>query len=158
MIIRKIKDHDNNKIASIIKKVIIEMKAPKIGTAYADPNLNTLSKDYQVSRTVYYILEHNDEILGGAGINLLNECKEDVCELQKMYFLDKARGRGWGELMINKCLKFAKDQNFKSCYLETLSSMKLAQKLYLKKGFNYIEKPMGNTGHNNCDVWMIKHF
>ena len=35
--------------------------------------------------------------------------------------------------------------------------MKIAQKLYLKKGFNYIEKPMGNTGHNNCDVWMIKH-
>ena len=157
MIIRKIKDHDNDKIASIIKKVIIEMKAPKIGTAYADPNLNMLSQDYKMPRSIYYILEHNNEILGGAGINLLNHCSQNVCELQKMYFLKKARGRGWGESIINKCLKFAKDQNFKSCYLETLSSMKIAQKLYLKKGFSYIEKPMGNTGHNNCDVWMIKH-
>ena len=45
------------------------MKAPKIGTAYADPNLNTLSKDYQVSRTVYYILEHNDEIISVGELN-----------------------------------------------------------------------------------------
>ena len=102
MIIRKIKDHDNNKIASIIKKVIVEMKAPKVGTAYADPNLNMLSQDYKMSRTIYYILEHNNEILGGAGINLLNQCSQNVCELQKMYFLEKARGRGWGELIINK--------------------------------------------------------
>ena len=74
-----------------------------------------------------------------------------------MYFLKEARGKGWGELMINKCLKFAKAQNYKSCYIETVSSMKIAQKLYLKKGFSYIDKPIGNTGHHNCDIWMIKH-
>ena len=27
----------------------------------------------------------------------------------------------------------------------------------LKKGFSYIDKPIGNTGHHNCDIWMIKH-
>jgi len=157
MIIRKIKLADNNKIALIIKKVIVEMKAPKFGTAYSDPNLNSLSKDFLMPRTRYFILEHDDNILGGAGINFLNQHESNVCELQKMYFLKEARGKGWGELMINKCLKFAKANNYKSCYIETVSSMKMAQKLYLKKGFSYIDKPIGNTGHHSCDIWMIKH-
>ncbi len=157
MFIRKIKIADNNKIASIIKKVIVEMNAPIFGTAYADPNLNSLSKDFLMPRTRYFILEHNNDVLGGAGINFLNQYQSNVCELQKMYFLKEARGKGWGELMINKCLKFAKAQNYKSCYIETVSSMKIAQKLYLKKGFSYIDKPIGNTGHHNCDIWMIKH-
>jgi putative acetyltransferase len=34
--------------------------------------------------------------------------------------------------------------------------MKSAQKLYLSQGFKFIEKPLGNTGHNACPVWMIK--
>ncbi|MBL29829.1 MAG: GNAT family N-acetyltransferase [Flavobacteriaceae bacterium] len=157
MIIRKIKSKDNTKISSIIRQVIIEMKAPKIGTAYADPYLNFLSEDFLRPRTIYYVLEHNKVILGGAGINFLNQFNSDVCELQKMYFLNEARGRGWGEIMINKCLNFATINNFKSCYIETFSTMKKAQKLYLKKGFNYINGPLGLTGHNNCDVWMIKH-
>ena len=34
--------------------------------------------------------------------------------------------------------------------------MKAAQKLYLKKGFYYIDGPIGNTGHTSCNVWLIK--
>ena len=30
------------------------------------------------------------------------------------------------------------------------------QKLYLNKGFKYINSPLGNTGHNACPVWMLK--
>jgi len=36
-------------------------------------------------------------------------------------------------------------------------NMKSAQKLYLSEGFNYIDKPLGNTGHSSCPVWMIKN-
>ena len=42
------------------------------------------------------------------------------------------------------------------CYIETMPNMISAQKLYLKKGFEYIDKPMGNTGHTACPVWMLK--
>jgi putative acetyltransferase len=34
--------------------------------------------------------------------------------------------------------------------------MKKAQQLYLKNGFEYLEGPMGNTGHYSCTVWMLK--
>ena len=79
-----------------------------------------------------------------------------VCELQKMYFLSKARGQGLGDKMIDYCLSFAKEQGFKLCYIETLPYMEAAQKLYVKKGFQYIKKPMGSTGHTSCNVWLTK--
>jgi putative acetyltransferase len=31
-----------------------------------------------------------------------------------------------------------------------------AQKLYERMGFEPIDGPMGNTGHNSCEVWMTK--
>ena len=34
--------------------------------------------------------------------------------------------------------------------------MKAAVKLYNKYGFKNLDKPMGNTCHYNCNVWMIK--
>ena len=157
MTIREINHQDDLQIAKIIRSVIIEMKAPKTGTAFADPELNFLSTAFSGSRSKYFIVEETNKIFGGAGINPLNHFKDSVCELQKMYFLKEGRGKGWGEIMIEKCLNHARKNNFKICYIETMSFMKAAQKLYLKKGFEYIKKPLGNTGHVNCDRWMIKN-
>ena len=58
--------------------------------------------------------------------------------------------------MIHKCLQFARENEFELCYLETLPYMEAAQKLYRKVGFDYIDGPMGNTGHTTCNVWLTK--
>jgi putative acetyltransferase len=79
----------------------------------------------------------------------------DVCELQKMYFLPGARGRGLGERMIQACLAEARRLGYRTCYLETLSGMDAAQKLYARMGFRPICGPMGSTGHHGCDKWFI---
>ena len=82
--------------------------------------------------------------------------KENICELQKMYFLKQARGIGMGKKMIETCLHKAKKFGYKKCYIETMYNMESAQKLYLNQGFSYINHPMGNTGHSSCPVWMLK--
>ncbi len=38
---------------------------------------------------------------------------------------------------------------------ETMPYMKAAQLLYKKNGFDYLEGPMGDTGHYECGVNMI---
>jgi putative acetyltransferase len=81
---------------------------------------------------------------------------EGICELQKMYFLPEARGRGIGSEMMQICLNYAKSVGFKQCYLETLPYMENARKLYARSGFKSLEKPMGDTGHYNCSMWMLK--
>jgi putative acetyltransferase len=74
-----------------------------------------------------------------------------------MYFLESARGLGLGAQMIDLCLVKAKDFKFEGCYLETMTTMKAAQKLYLKNGFEYINDPLGNTGHYSCPIYMLKN-
>lgn len=154
--IRPIQKKDNQVVSKMIREVLVEQKAPKTGTAYEDKALDNLHKTYQHDRAVYFILIENDKIIGSAGIQAIAENSE-TCELQKMYFLPEARGRGLGKQMIERCLAFAKNKNYKSCYIETLPSMKAAQKLYLKNGFQYINQRLGETGHHSCTVFMLKH-
>ena len=156
MLIRPINESDNKALAIILRKVLIEMNIPKIGSAYEDPEIDNMYDSYKSSRSRYFVVEVNDQILGGAGINPLKDGDLDICELQKMYFHKSIRGRGIGDKMIELCLDFAIKSNFKKCYIETMPNMINAQKLYLKKGFNYIDGPLGDTGHNACPVWMIK--
>jgi putative acetyltransferase len=155
-IIREIESKDNLKIATVIRNVFEELDAPKAGTAYADPHLNTLFEVYQAENEIYFIVEMNGTILGGCGIGNLVEAEFKICELQKMYLAKEARGKGIAKDLMQKCLTFAKQVGYDKCYIETLPFMKDAQKLYVKSGFTYIDGPMGATGHNACDVFMIK--
>lgn len=154
--IREVREEDNAALGTAIRQVLIDIGVPKVGTAYADPELDFMFQAYQKERSAYFIIAEEDVVLGGAGIAPLAGEDPRICELQKMYFLMQARGKGWGQKMINHCLAYAKTQNFELCYLETLPYMQAAQKLYLKTGFDYIEGPMGNTGHTSCNVWLTK--
>ena len=155
-IIREIESKDNLKIATVIRNVFEELDAPKVGTAYADPHLNTLFEVYQAENEIYFIVEMDGTILGGCGIGNLVEAEFKICELQKMYLAKEARGKGIAKELMQKCLTYAKQVGYDKCYIETLPFMKDAQKLYVKSGFTYIDGPMGATGHNACDVFMIK--
>lgn len=154
-IIREILPHDNPKVAIVIRKVLEDLGVPKVGTAYADKALDRMYENYDVPRATYFVIEEINEIIGCAGIAQLENYEGNVCELQKMYFLETARGKGLGTKMMKVCLDRAREFGFEKCYLETMPYMKDAQKLYLKTGFGYIDAPMGNTGHYSCLVWML---
>lgn len=156
MKIREIEQQDNEQIASVIRQVFISDNYPKTGTAFADKQLDFMFEAYNYPKAVYFVVEENGKIIGGAGVNVLENSKKNICELQKMYFLEEARGKGVGHEMILKCLEKAIEFRYEKCYLETLPEMLNAQKLYKKVGFEYLTKPLGGTGHTNCPVWMIK--
>ena len=154
-IIRPIQPKDNVQVAKIIRSVLEDFNVPKVGTAYADTSLDCMFETYQKPRAAYFVLEENGKLIGGGGIAQLDNYEGNVCELQKMYFLDQARGRGLGTNMIDICLNKAKEFGYEKCYLETMSYMEAAQKLYKKYGFRYIDGAMGDTGHHACGVNML---
>ena len=157
MLIRPINESDNKHISVILREVLIEMDIPRIGSAYEDPEINNMYESYQSNRSIYFVVEENNKILGGAGVNQLKNGDINICELQKMYFHKSIRGRGIGDKMIELCLNFAVESNYKKCYIETMPNMVDAQKFYIKKGFKYIDNPLGNTGHTACPIWMLKN-
>lgn len=155
-LIREIEQKDNAQIAAVIRNVLVEMGVPKIGTAYEDKALDIMYETYNKKNATYFVIELDGRIVGGGGVSQLDNFEGNTCELQKMYFLPEARGKGLGAQMIEKCLTKAKEFGFEQCYLETMPYMKAAKKLYQRNGFDFIDGPMGNTGHYSCNVWMIR--
>ncbi|WP_348798827.1 GNAT family N-acetyltransferase [Flavobacterium adhaerens] len=154
--IRKIQKEDNQQVAQLIRSVFDELNIPKVGTAYEDPCLDLMYEEYEKPKSIYYVVEKEGKIVGGAGISPLANEADIYCELQKFFFSPEIRGMGIGGKMIEKCLQSARDFGFEKCYLETMPFMHDAQKLYKKWGFENICSPMGSTGHTSCPVWMLK--
>lgn len=154
--IRKLLPKDNESLRDVIQSVILEHGAPKKGTAYSDAATHAMYEFYQAPRSAYYVLEHNGLVIGGAGVAPLANYKSNYCELQKMYFMPQARGKGYGVQLMQLCLQMARVYKYDYIYLETLNNMHKAQSLYKKVGFTMLEKPLGNTGHFSCPVQMLK--
>ena len=156
MIIREIEQRDNPVIEKVIRDVFPEFNLPMVGTAYEDDETPKMFESYQGNREVYYVIEVNGEVVGGAGVKQLKDFDDNICELQKMYFSPIARGKGYGKVLLKKCIETAKKLGYKKCYLESASQLKAAIHIYEDFGFKHLEKPIGNTGHYSCGVWMIK--
>mgnify|MGYP000390804633 FL=1 len=154
--IRKIIKGDNQAVAALIRAVFDELDIPKVGTAYEDPYLDLMFEEYNKPKSIYYVVEKDGIVVGSAGIAPLANQAVSICELQKMYFLPETRGIGIGAEMMEVCLQSAKNFGYEKCYLETMPFMLAAQKLYKKSGFEYLDAPIGNTGHSSCPVWMLK--
>ena len=156
IVIRPITKEDDPIIAKIIKTNLEEFDAAIEGTAYTDKETTAMFDAYASEKSIYYIALLNNEIIAGCGINPLKDGKSNICELQKMYMLPKARGKKIGKQLIFKCLDFAKKTGYEKCYLETFPNMIAAIELYKKNGFKIIDHALGNTCHYSCNVWMLK--
>lgn len=156
IVIREIQPKDNSKMEAIIRDCFPEFNLPLEGTAYADKDTSNMFDAYQEANEIYFVVEVDGEVLGGGGVKALKDFETDVCEIQKMYSAPKMRGKGYGKLLFETCLKAAKEMGYKQCYLESASALKAAIHIYESYGFQHLKKPLGNTGHYSCGVWMIK--
>ena len=158
MEIRKIREADNQQTGHLIRSILEGMAVPKEGTAYADNALDDMYHTYQKPRSVFYVIDVQGKIVGCGGIAPLEYDESNLCELQKMYVSGEHRGKGLAQEIMGVCLDAAMDFGFDGCYLETLPSMVVAQKLYRKNGFEYLKEPLGKTGHTACSIRMLKEF
>lgn len=154
--IRTIEKHDNEALAKVVRDTLAEFGANRPGTVYYDETTDHLFEVFQTPRSIYYVAEYKNEIVGGGGIYPSDGLDQDTCELVKMYLRKKVRGIGLGRHLIENCIDFAMQTGYKQIYIETMPELKQALKTYEKFGFEYIDHPMGNTGHFGCDLWMLK--
>ncbi|KJF98503.1 acetyltransferase [Photobacterium leiognathi] len=156
--IRAITPLDNAAVAALIRRVSAEygLTLDK-GFSVADPHLDDLCQHYQTANSCYWVIEKNNRILGCGGIAPLAGDTQ-WSELQKVFFLPELRGKGLARTLTVKALKFARENGFKGCYLETTEVLKEAVKLYQSLGFVGIPTALGSTGHDACEIHMLKTF
>ena len=115
-------------------------------------------ENFQVRNAFYFVLEENGQLAGGCGFYPTEGLPSDTCELVKMYLAAPFRKKGYGQLLLDKSIAKAKQFGYTKMYIETLPELTNAIELYKKNGFYFIDKPLGNSGHTGCDVWMLKDF
>ena len=153
--IREIQPRDDAAVEAIIRTCLLEFGGNRPGTAWFDPGLAHFSRVYTGEARRYWVAEdETGRVVGGVGIGELDG-EADVCELQKMYCLQKARGTGVSHLLMDAVLGFAAE-HYSRCYLETLENMTAAQRFYEKYGFVRIYEPLAVTAHFACDVRYVK--
>lgn len=154
--IRPLREEDNQVIAAIIREVLTEFNAAKPGTVYFDPTTDDLYKLFQIPNAEYWVLEVDGKVVGGSGVYPTVGLPDECCELVKLYILPEVRGKGLGKRLIEQCFASATKFCYKQVYLETMPELTNAMSLYEHCGFEYLDGPLGNSGHFGCGLWMLK--
>ena len=159
--IRPIEAHDDAAVAAIIRSVMPEFGASGCGFAIGDPEVDWMHRAYAQPRSAYFVIERDDAsgnavVEGGGGVAPLIGGDAGTCDLRKMYFLAELRGLGAGAALMARCLDAARGFGFDHCYLETLTGMDAAMRLYERSGFHRIDAPMGATGHGGCNTFYFR--
>lgn len=154
--IRPIQKEDNEDLALVIRKALREFKIDKPGTVYTDPTTDHLFELFQKENSKYWVVEKNGTLLGGCGIYPTQGLPKECAELVKLYLSNDVRGEGLGRKLMEKSFLTARELGYKQLYLESLPELEKAVGMYKKLGFKFIDRPLGNSGHYACNVWMIK--
>lgn len=154
--IRKVEIEDNLLLAEMIREVFEEHNAPKIGTVYSDPTTFNLFQLFTVAKSVLWVAEIDQQIMGCCGIFPTIGLDDDTVELVKFYLPAKARGKGIGKKMMDLSIQSATEFGYRRLYLESLPHFSKAVMIYEKQGFQKLNHPLGNSGHTTCDIWMLK--
>jgi len=156
--IRPIEAQDNQAIAEIIRTALAEFGANKPGTVYFDPTTDALYELFRTPGSYYFVAtDSENQLIGGCGIFPTANLPEGTCELVKLYVKKSARGTGTGKRLLEKSLEWAKENGYHQVYLESMPELAKAVSIYEKLGFEKLSHPLGNSGHDGCDIWMIKN-
>ena len=84
---------------------------------------------------VFFALENQNAI----GTVSMIKSSDDKYELAKMTVQDNFRGKGIANMLMDECLKFAKENKAKEIFLISNDSLTIARNLYDKYGFKEVD-------------------
>lgn len=157
MVIREIQPKDDKRVFQLIRQSLKAAHLDIPGTAYFDDSIKSMSRFYfnHPRRKYFVLVDSKDQVLGGAGFAEYNS-SQDVAEVQKLYLFDKARGKGYSYLLMEKIEEEALKSGFKQLYLETHQNLPVAILLYKKLGYTLLPAPLPGTQHSAMNHFFIK--
>ena len=92
-------------------------------------------KIFEDGGQVFFALENKIAI----GTVAMIKSSDDKFELAKMTVQEDFRGKGAANMLMDECLKFAKQNNSREIFLISNDSLKIARNLYDKYGFKEVK-------------------
>jgi GNAT superfamily N-acetyltransferase len=110
--------------------------------------LSAFVQNYNSDNSEIWSITKDDEIFGSITVDG-SHASQTGAHLRWFILDPKAKGMGFGRLLLETAIEFCKRRNFASIYLWTLAGQEPAGTLYRKTGFELEESLMG-------DQWGIK--
>lgn len=154
--LREIQATDNEEMANVIRRVMEEHGIDRPGSVYTDPTTDALYELFQMPNSYYFVAIMEEKIVGGCGLYPTENLPEGTAELVKLYVSREARGQQLGKRLMSQVADKARSLGYSALYLESMPELKHALELYKDMGYTSLSKPLGNSGHYACDIWMLK--
>lgn len=154
--IRAAEPADNAALARVLRSVMAEFGAAGDGSSAHDPEVDDIAGAYGVPGAAYFVVDDGGAVAGGGGLGPLAGGDGATCELRKMYLVAEVRGHGLGRALLARCIEAARAFGYQRMYLETMTTMAGARRLYERHGFTPVAKPIGQTGHFGCNAWYVR--
>ena len=140
--IRRGTNNDIPLIKEVVFTVLLEygLFPDESGT---DKNLSDLEAFYFKGGGYFGVLVSPDDQIVGT-ISVANH-GDGVFELKKMFLKKELRGKGFGKLMMNFILDFAKEKKCRKVFLETIHVLEEAIGLYKSYGFKPVDPVVVNN-------------
>ena len=87
----------------------------------------------------FWCLFDNEGLIGTVAVRTL-DIDDKVIELKRMFVLPEYQGKGYGRLLLEHAINYAREQKYSKICLDTRRQFSAAQHLYRSNGFQETEK------------------
>ena len=87
----------------------------------------------------FWCFVDDNEVIGTIAIRILNDLN-GVVELKRMFVVPEYQGRGYGKLLLEHAIKYAREQQYQKICLDTRKQFSIAQHLYRSFGFQETDR------------------
>ncbi|MFM8243201.1 MAG: GNAT family N-acetyltransferase [Crocinitomicaceae bacterium] len=154
--IRTVQQSDNSHLAEVIRSCFHDFGAPTKGTVYEDPTTDDLFSLFKTEKSILFVADFKGNAIGCCGLFPTSGLENNTVELVKFYLAKEFRNKGIGKKLFETCLIEAQKLGFHYVYIESLPEFSAAVDLYIAYEFHHLDKPLGNSGHTGCNIWMKK--
>ncbi|NJK56101.1 MAG: GNAT family N-acetyltransferase [Pleurocapsa sp. SU_5_0] len=148
--IRDWRKEDRQTAAEVIKTVLEEYGLPW-QPELADRDVIEVEDAYLNAGGEFWVVEQDTVIVGTAAYQPIARGKNAV-EIRKMYLLPEIRSKGLGKYLLLELEKAIAIQNYQEIWLETVTILKEAVKLYERNGY----EPAEGVETARCDLVYFK--
>lgn len=96
-------------------------------------------EQYYMRNGCFWCLFDNEVLIGTVAVRII-DISNKVIELKRMFVLPEYQGKGYGRLLLEHAIDYAKAQQYNKICLDTRKQFSAAQHLYRSSGFQEAEK------------------
>ncbi len=96
-------------------------------------------EQYYMKNGCFWCLLDNDDLIGTVAIRVIYNINQ-VVELKRMFVLPEHQRNGYGRLLLNHAIDYAREQQYSKICLDTRKQFSVAQHLYRSVGFREADR------------------